>query len=443
MPWRIAELTELLTVEFKLWRSSAPGSAERAYIENNIIYVAGILGHYVVDSANPHHATIHYNGWVGMTNPNRFANDCGTHSRFESQFISHAVELSDVKPKLAAPLLRTDYFNTALELIRASNALVEKLYTLDRDGAFDPLRRPASPEGIAFASDRIANGSSILRDLWWSAWINSAAKPAQERVTLQRFHGTSSTPAACREARRHEEVVRQAVQVRDRRDGGRRCRRPARPRSRSARRQTVRATCRCAAVERAAGQDERGQRRELALHGVDGRSSCFDARRVDAGKAARARRREMRADLEEIDLHLMQDRVDVRRDGVVRATPRKRAQLVDGPVGLDARVVLRDARSAEERGLAVVAGAGVDLHASASSCRIRSFTTISARSGITSQAMLRTTWSDISSTTRRAMRSTCSSVSSRARSRIDGVGDERGGAAGRGPRRRPRGSGSA
>ena len=79
-----------------------------------------------------------------------------------------------------------------------------------------------------------------------------------------------------------------------------------------------------------------------------------------------------------------------------------------------------NARAAEERGLAGVAGARVDLHAprlrvnysSVSSCRIRSFTTISARSGITSQAMLRTTWSDISCTTRRAMRSICSSVRS-------------------------------
>jgi len=43
---------------------------------------------------------------------------------------------------------------------------------------------------------------------------------------------------------------------------------------------------------------------------------------------------------------------------------------------------------------------------------MRSFTTDSARSGITSHAMLRTTCSDINCTTRRAMRSTCSSVSS-------------------------------
>jgi hypothetical protein len=176
VPWRIAELTEMLTVEFRLWRSSAPNSEERGYIERNIIHVAGVLGHYVADSANPHHATIHYNGWAGTTNPNRYANDCGTHSRFESAFISRAVDLSDITPKLAAPVLRADYFKTALELIQSSNALVDKLYTLDRDGNFDPLR-PVSKEGVAFASGRIAVGSSLLRDLWWSAWKNSAPRP--------------------------------------------------------------------------------------------------------------------------------------------------------------------------------------------------------------------------------------------------------------------------
>jgi hypothetical protein len=57
--------------------------------------------------------------------------------------------------------------------VKASNALVEQLYTLDRDGHFDPLR-PISHEGEAFASDRLAAGASLLRDLWWSAWVNSA-----------------------------------------------------------------------------------------------------------------------------------------------------------------------------------------------------------------------------------------------------------------------------
>ena len=179
VPWQVAEMTELLTIQFRLWRNSAPGSPQRDYIERNVIHVAGILGHFVGDSANPHHATINYNGWI-EPNPNGYPNDCGTHSRFESNFVSHALDTKDVTPKLAAPVLRSDYFATALAFLRESNALTERIYQLDRDGAFDPIRRP-SAEGVDFAASRLAAGASMLRDLWWSAWRNSGQRPARER----------------------------------------------------------------------------------------------------------------------------------------------------------------------------------------------------------------------------------------------------------------------
>jgi len=173
VPWRIAEVAQTLQVEFRNWRSSQPGSVERAAIERDIIHLAGILGHYVGDSANPHHATMNYNGWV-TPNPNNYANDCGTHSRFESNFVSHAVDVSQVIPKVATkPTLHTDYFQSGLQSIRSSNALVETLYRIDRDGGFNPLGPPKA-EGLEFATDRLAAGATLLRDLWWSAWQNSA-----------------------------------------------------------------------------------------------------------------------------------------------------------------------------------------------------------------------------------------------------------------------------
>jgi len=174
LPWRIAEVAQMLQVEFRNWRNSLPDSTERAAIERDIIHFAGILGHFAGDSSNPHHTTVNYNGWI-YPNPHGYATDCGTHARFESDFVSHAVDVSDVIPKLAPPKLRADYFAAAIEGIRASNALVQPLFRLDRDGAFNPLRR--SPEGVAFASDRLAAGASLLRDLWWSAWVNSAPQP--------------------------------------------------------------------------------------------------------------------------------------------------------------------------------------------------------------------------------------------------------------------------
>ena len=169
--WRIAELTEQLTGQFRQWRSRSLDSSERLFLEHSIINTAGILGHYVSDAANPHHTTLNFNGWV-MPNPDNYAIDCGAHSRFESTFVSHAIAIDDITPRLADPRLREDYFQTALAHVQESNARVEQLYQLDRDGAFD-IFRAVSVEGRAFAADRLAAGSSLLRDLWWSAWKNS------------------------------------------------------------------------------------------------------------------------------------------------------------------------------------------------------------------------------------------------------------------------------
>jgi len=170
-PWRMAEMTEQLTAEFRQWRLNQPGSSERRAIEGEIISTAGVLGHFVADSSNPHHATFNFNGWV-LPNPNHYATDCDTHSRFETEFVSHAIVLDDVTSRLAPPMLRANYFVAAVESVQGSNALVETLYRMDRDGAFDVFR-PVSPEAKAFTAGRIAAGASLLRDLWWSAWRNS------------------------------------------------------------------------------------------------------------------------------------------------------------------------------------------------------------------------------------------------------------------------------
>lgn len=179
LPWRIAELSELLTTEFRLWRLSAPRSTERAAIEHEIIDVAGVLGHYAADASNPLHTTINYNGWI-LPNPSRFAIDCETHERFETQFVSRALDRDDVVRLLDPPKLRTKYFADAVEFIRASNALVEPLYRIDRDGGFD-IFRPVSPQAKEFTAHRLAAGASLLRDLWWSAWRNSATPPTRRR----------------------------------------------------------------------------------------------------------------------------------------------------------------------------------------------------------------------------------------------------------------------
>lgn len=175
LPWRIAEMSEQLTSQFRQWRFSVPRSSERAALERDIIHTAGVLGHFAGDSSQPLHDTINYNGWTSP-NPNGYSNDCDTHGEFEGQFVSHSISVGDVVPKLAPPIRRTEYFDTAIGAVKQGNAQVERLYQLDRDGKFNLIGRPPA-EGVSFVTGRLAAGASLLRDLWWSAWKNSENPP--------------------------------------------------------------------------------------------------------------------------------------------------------------------------------------------------------------------------------------------------------------------------
>jgi hypothetical protein len=168
LPWRIAEMAELLEVQWRLWRRSA-SPEERGQIEQNIIQLAGTMGHYVADAGNPHHTTMNYNGWI-EPNPRGFATDCDTHSRFESQFVSRVVSIDDLRTRLRPMELQNDYFKTALAFVRESQALVPALYEMDRAGGF---RGTGTAESRSFAAGRMAAAAALLRDLWVSAYRNS------------------------------------------------------------------------------------------------------------------------------------------------------------------------------------------------------------------------------------------------------------------------------
>jgi len=175
LPWRIAELEETLTGELRNWRTMPPNSVERQILERDIIHTAGVMGHFVSDAANPLHDTINFNGWV-MPNPNHYANDCDTHARFEQDFVTNFIETKDVVQYIPAkPVLHKDPFAAAVDFVKESNTYVEPLYKIDRDGGFD-IFRPVKPEAKAFAAQRLAAGATLLRDLWWSAWVKSGER---------------------------------------------------------------------------------------------------------------------------------------------------------------------------------------------------------------------------------------------------------------------------
>ncbi len=176
LPYRILELYQRLTTEWRLWRAEADPQ-RKEWIAARIVNDAGILGHYVTDAANPHHTTIHHNGWAdGVPNPNAYTTDRQFHHRFETSFVEAHVRQADVDRRVPKASNTVEARAAVLAHIRASHDQVETLYQLEKRYGFDP-DAGARPQTRDFVADRLAAGASMLRTLWWSAWMESASAP--------------------------------------------------------------------------------------------------------------------------------------------------------------------------------------------------------------------------------------------------------------------------
>jgi hypothetical protein len=181
LPFRILELYQRLTTGFASWRLSGSG-AERGWIEARILNDAGLLSHYVVDAAQPHHTTIHFNGWAqGTPNLRGFTKDRDFHSQFESGFVRAHLSYRDLAPLMPdAPRNLGDVSESVWDFIESSHGMVEKLYELEKEFGFDPRERP-HPETLEFVAFRLAEGAEMLATIWWTAWTNSEDLADQRR----------------------------------------------------------------------------------------------------------------------------------------------------------------------------------------------------------------------------------------------------------------------
>jgi hypothetical protein len=71
----------------------------------------------------------------------------------------------------AAKRIEGDMFDAYVAYLRQSATYVEKVYQLEKAGGFVGAGTPESRE---FTADRLAAGASMLRDMIYTAWVESA-----------------------------------------------------------------------------------------------------------------------------------------------------------------------------------------------------------------------------------------------------------------------------
>ncbi len=100
--WRVLNAAEARERDpaKKAWYRAGPERREALVLRD-----IGYLSHYVGDGAQPHHMSIHYNGWGDYPNPEGFTNSRQTHGAFEGAFIRRTARLDAVEAVMPAPNL--------------------------------------------------------------------------------------------------------------------------------------------------------------------------------------------------------------------------------------------------------------------------------------------------------------------------------------------------
>lgn len=185
LPYAIMDGYQHLVRDFATWRvlyaaegrETDPGKRawyreDRIRREALILRDMGYLGHFVGDGAQPHHTTIHYNGWDRNTpNPQGFTTSRQTHGQFEGAFTSRVARLDAVEAAMAAPALEGFDLRTRVPTyLKTTLAEVTPFYALEKAGGF----AEGDARGAAFATTRLAAAAAELRDLIVLAWRDSA-----------------------------------------------------------------------------------------------------------------------------------------------------------------------------------------------------------------------------------------------------------------------------
>jgi hypothetical protein len=179
MPYAAMETYDRMKAAMRAYRRAIAddkpeSKAQAGYLAQDIAFYMGWLGHYTADGAQPLHDTIHHDGWVGP-NPKAYATE-RVHGRFETQFVD-LIQLTsaDLMPLMEKPKVLVDPFAAFVAHLDDAATHVEEVYQLDKSGA---LADKSNQQAAKLVRIQLTKAAALLRDLTYTAWIESAKAPA-------------------------------------------------------------------------------------------------------------------------------------------------------------------------------------------------------------------------------------------------------------------------
>jgi hypothetical protein len=182
LPWAITENFAKAKSGFSCLRTfqEEGGTAEEiANAKANVIYVMGVLSHFVGDAAQPLHTTVHHHGWVGA-NPNNYSTNSRIHSWIDGGYLQKVggANLRELKSRLrpaqpitflGRPARAKEIFPAGVAFIEEQHQQLERLYQMDKDGRLSGNGEKGL-EGKAFLEGQLLKAAQQLGDYWLTAW---------------------------------------------------------------------------------------------------------------------------------------------------------------------------------------------------------------------------------------------------------------------------------
>lgn len=182
LPWAIMEHYAKLKSGFSYLKVyEEMGTPEEiAEARQNILYIMGVMGHYVGDCTQPLHTTRRFNGWVGE-NPKGYTTNKTFHSWIDGGYLNKVggLKFEELRAKLrpastltnaGAPVRGAEeVFGVVMAFIVEQHRQVEPLYQMDKDGRLSG-NGEAGMEGLPFLSNQVRLSAQLLGDLWLTAY---------------------------------------------------------------------------------------------------------------------------------------------------------------------------------------------------------------------------------------------------------------------------------
>jgi hypothetical protein len=204
LPWSITEYYAKLKSEFSYLKAFEElGTPEEiANAQANVIYVMGVMGHYVGDGAQPLHTTKYFNGWFG-DNPRGYTTARTFHAWIDGGFLARTggVSPAALAPRVKSATLlpapkdtggRDALFVTVLAYLIEQHAKVEPLYELEKNGKLNADGADFA-DGRAFLENQLLTAANMLGSIWLTAWREAPPDVSLHSQLLQR-KATSTAP---------------------------------------------------------------------------------------------------------------------------------------------------------------------------------------------------------------------------------------------------------